>query len=192
MHCSIKTAVIVCAFSLATSAFASKNVLPDSCGADQVKFDVDLKKDQPAPAPAEAGKAQFVFIETMNRPSKTAAILGGISVPDMTARFGLDGTWVGAGKANSYFTLSVPPGDHHLCTSVKGEKDSVGMLTVAAEPGKTYYIEYKILPNITRVHGNNGSSGIGMMPTATFLVLSEDEGKFRVKASAVSNFKAKD
>ena len=185
-------AFVVCALGSASSAFASKNILPDACGADQVKFNVELKKDQPAPAGAEAGKAQLIFIETLNRPSTAAGLLGGISVPDMTARFGLDGMWVGADKANSYFALAVAPGDHHLCTSVKGEKDSVGLLTLSAEAGKTYYIEYKILPNITRVHGSNGSSGVGMMPTATFVVLSEDEGKFRVKASAMSNSKAKE
>jgi hypothetical protein len=39
------------------------------------------------------------------------------SVPRPTTRFGIDGAWVGATHANSYFYVSVDPGEHHLCAN---------------------------------------------------------------------------
>ena len=84
-------------------------MLPDACGDDSVKFDVKTEKGQPAPAPPPAGKAQIVFIQNFEKPSNTWM--------SPTIRVGMDGAWVGANQSNSYFTLTVDPGVHHLCVS---------------------------------------------------------------------------
>jgi hypothetical protein len=94
-------ALLLCASLVCAVPAHAKTILPDACGDDSVKLDVTTKKNQPAPAPPEAGKAQIVFSES-----------GGL-----IARFGMDGSWVGANDRDSYFAVEVAPGEHHLCLS---------------------------------------------------------------------------
>jgi hypothetical protein len=189
-------ALLLLAATLATAtAWAKPNILPDACGKDEIKFDVDTAKDAPMPgAPAE-GKAQIILIETFNRPSAWT----GVHVSDYAVRFGLDGTWIGATKSNSYFAIDVAPGDHHLCSSVRGSKDLIGTSTFNAEAGKIYYFEYKINPGISRgnasVIGSGGSasgSTVSISISGGFSQLDQDAGSFRVKASALATSKPKD
>jgi len=174
------------ALTLASAAHASRTVLPDACGDDKVHYDVEAKKDQPAPAAPADGKAQIVFIETLNRPS----FWTGAHVSDITTRFGMDGAWVGAARSNTYFTLDIAPGTHKLCTSVKGNKDMIAMTSFTAEAGKTYYYEFKIEPTVShgQVMVSGGATGASTSVTlnSSFKSLDEDEGKFRIKASALA------
>jgi len=165
-------------FALPVAARA-KTILPDSCGSDDVKFDVETKKDQPAPTAPEAGKAQFIFVQNTGTYEHM--------VPPI--RYGVDGAWVGANKANSYFAVSVDPGEHHICTSLqmgmgRGSlvKSSAQLATFTAEAGKTYYFEAAI--SIIR-GGNNGGGAVSFDLTQ----LSDDVGKYRVKAWKLANSK---
>lgn len=177
-------------FSLvfANSALA-KTILPDACGDDSVKFDVKTEKNQPAPAPPEAGKAQIVFSGS----------------GDAVIRYGVDGTWVGANNGNSYFVVSVSPGEHHLCAgwqSVFGNKSKkVGMATFVAEAGKVYYYEAAAKASgggggfISPATGpgviNGGGGYVRGSPRELFfslLPLGEDEGKYRIKAWELATF----
>jgi hypothetical protein len=173
---------------LAGTAHASKTILPDACGAGNVKFEIKQQKADAALPLPEDGKALFVFIETLEKS-------GVIGTP--TARFGMDGAWVGATKGNAYFTVSVPPGDHHLCSNWDKK---VGMASIKAEAGKTYYFQFKI----SLIHSGGGGSGTVMggpaagqpvmvnnaghtsVSSSNLDILSDDEGKYRVKASDVS------
>jgi len=66
-----------------------------ACGPDKVKFKVRTEKHQhPTPAP-QSGKARVY--------------LAGDSA------FAVDGQWVGASNPNTYFSLSLDPGEHHFC-----------------------------------------------------------------------------
>lgn len=78
------------------------------CGPASVKFEVNTDREQPAVPHPDPGKALVVFLQDDAQFNST---------PKPTARFGVDGTWVGATHANSYFYVSVDPGEHHLCTS---------------------------------------------------------------------------
>ena len=120
--------------SLLPLAQAQTNTLPDSCGDDKVNFDVKLEKRQPLPAGPESGSAQIVFIETLD---KAGTCMHCIS----TTRIGVDGKWAGANEGNSYFAISVPPGEHNLCTDVQSRsgKLQLGMGTLTAEAGKMFY-----------------------------------------------------
>jgi hypothetical protein len=173
----MKLAVCFVTLSLAAAAHASPVILPDSCGKDGVKFDVKTQQGQPVPAQVE-GKAQIVLIETFTR---LKYFTGGHS-PDILTRFGLDGDWIGATKADTYFTVDVPPGEHHLCSSVKGSPTLLGMTSFTAEAGKVYYYEFKIDMRLYGVPGNGGAQ-----LSATFLPLSDEEGKYRMKAYALSD-----
>src|SRR5579875_3797645 len=93
------------AFILLTSSFAftarAAVVLPDACGKNEVKFDVRAEKSSSSPASPGEGQAQIVFLETLHKPANVLV--------KPTVRFGVDGAWVGASKADSYFTVSVQP-----------------------------------------------------------------------------------
>jgi hypothetical protein len=181
MNGKTKFAMVLLTGVIATAAHAAPLILPDACGDDRVEFDATIQQGQPSPIPAE-GKAQIVFIETFTR---LKYFTGGHS-PDKLTRFGMDGSWVGATKADSYFTLDVPPGEHHLCSSVKGSERLLGMTTVTVEAGKIYYYEFKI---DMRLYGTVGNGGAQY--SATFGPLSDDEGKYRVKAYALSAVRPK-
>jgi hypothetical protein len=66
------------------------------------------------------------------------------STPKPTTRIGLDGTWIGANHGNSYFYLTVEPGEHHLCASWQstvgfGTRNKSAAAHFTAEPGGVYY-----------------------------------------------------
>ena len=166
-------ALFLCA-SLACAGQAWATILPDACGDDKVKFDVKTERSKTPPATPEAGKAQIVFIENENQ------MIG----PFMhaTVRFGMDGAWAGANNNNSYFTVTVDPGVHHLCASWQSAlpmlKKSIDVASFAAEPGKVYYFAAQV--TVISTGGNNANYTFTLSP------LDEDEGKYRVKAWKVS------
>lgn len=98
-------------FLLASSAIPStqsNSLGAPGCGPENVKFDVKTEsKQHPMPAP-EAGKALIFFLQDDAKFE---------SRPRPTTQFGIDGAWVGATQANSYFYVSVDPGEHHLCAN---------------------------------------------------------------------------
>jgi hypothetical protein len=173
-------ALLLCASLLAVTQARAKTILPDACGDDKVTFEVKTEKGQPPPAPPAEGKAQIVFIETQD---KTWGCLGCGTPP---TRFGMDGAWVGANQGDSYFTLDVAPGEHHLCAgwqSVFGHINKmVGMASLTAEAGKVYYFEAKATLHV-HSYGNNSHETDRDLE---FTQLNDDEGKYRVKASKLA------
>ena len=95
--------------------------------------------------------------------------------------------------------VSVTPGERHLCSSTQGiSLKEAAALELIAEAGKTYYYEAAI------GGGSSGGAIIGGGPGApmmmggggtrdhlSFLPLSDDEGKYRVKAWPLSISRAK-
>jgi hypothetical protein len=167
-----------------------KTILPDACGDDKVKFEVSTLKDQPAPEPPPAGSAQIIFVEEQN-------VKGGFHF--VTVRYGVDGNWVGANYGDSYFAVNVTPGIHHLCVNAQGDKKAVGMTSFTAEAGKVYYYEASTTltgspGSMVTTHGANGATSTGMVPGSVskffqFNQLSEDEGKYRIKAWKLATWK---
>jgi hypothetical protein len=171
--------LLLLCLSLVFAAQARATVLPDACGDDKVKFDVATQKNQPAPAPPEAGKAQIVFIENENQMIGTMMYA--------TVRFGLDGAWAGANYNNSYFAVTVDPGVHHLCaswqSSLKMIKKYVDVASFTAEPGKVYYFAANV--KVTPTGDNTANYDLGISQ------LNDDEGQYRVKAWKLANSKPK-
>jgi hypothetical protein len=160
---------------LALVAPIRATVLPDSCGADKVKFDVKTSKSLSAPAAPADGKALIVLIQTENQ------IVSPFS--GATIRFGMDGAWVGANNGNSYFTLAVDPGQHHLCVSWQSVfpqlKRNVDLTSFTAEPGKTYYFAAAV-DVVSREDVEFGLSAV-----------NDDKGSYLVKAAKVSTWTSK-
>jgi hypothetical protein len=123
------------------------------CGADDAKFDVSTKKPRQPIGKPDTGMALIVFLQDDVQFD---------SRPRPTTRFGIDGTWIGATTANSYFSVAVEPGEHHLCAKWQnfvGFTFGAGMNTAAAhftaEPGGVYFfvardrfIENEIPPEV--------------------------------------------
>lgn len=158
--------------------FASAaTVLPDACGNEKIGFEIQLRKNHPAPAAPEAGKGQVIFVEKSEKPPAIGCI-----GCDTVTRYGVDGAWVGATKDNSYFSISLDPGEHHLC-AVLGKEVDAEPLTV--EAGKTYYfqVEYKA---VGTDYGTPGHPNYQVKKHVHFSMLNEDQGKYRVEVSALS------
>jgi hypothetical protein len=70
-------------------------------------------------------------------------------------KIGLDGTWVGAFKVNSYFPVSVDPGEHHACMNVQSGTRLgrlVAFARITAEAGKVYYLRTQAFPAGNTIH----------------------------------------
>jgi Protein of unknown function (DUF2846) len=106
------------------------------CGPADLQFDVKTEgKQQAVPFP-DAGKALVFFLQD-------DAKFG--SRPRPTTRFGIDATWIGATHSNSYFYVSINPGEHHLCANWQNRvvlsihTRSMAAAHFTAEAGQTYY-----------------------------------------------------
>jgi|SRR5580692_1636598 hypothetical protein len=124
------------ALLFAGSALAQNQspVVAAACGPNSVAFAVKLDESRQTLAEPEPGKALIYFIQ------ETGA--GNCLGPCVT-RIGLDGVWVGAFKRNSYFSVSVDPGEHHSCVNVQSGTalgKVVAFAHVSAEAGKVYYL----------------------------------------------------
>jgi len=130
----MRLALAALLFAVSASAFAQTPSSPtaSACGAKNVSFEVKLDHTQHTLALPEPGKALVYFVQNLGPHN----YIGVINV-------GLDGSWVGANKNNSYFSVPVEPGEHHVCENVKSHFSSYGRLVelahFTAEAGKVYY-----------------------------------------------------
>ncbi len=79
-----------------------------ACGPANINFDAKEDKAKQSLAQIEPGKAAVYVIKDY-----AAKCLGGC----VTVRVGLDGAWIGANHARTYFFFTVSPGEHHLCSN---------------------------------------------------------------------------
>lgn len=181
--------LLLCASLIPAVQAVAKTILPDSCGEEDVKFDASTLKNQPATLPPPAGDAQIVFVEEQNARASFHLV---------TVRYGVDGNWAGANYGDSYFVLNVAPGIHHLCVNAQGDKKAVGVTSFTAEAGKVYY--YEASTTVTRSGGGMvtmtgaGGTSTGMAAGSVnkffqFTQLSEDEGRYRIKAWKLATWK---
>ena len=178
-----RTAALSACFLLAASPALAKTVLPDACGNVKDEFDVKTQTVETPLVTPQAGKALIVFVLNMDRH-------GSIHFGSETVRFGIDGKWAGADHGNSYFTIEVDPGVHHLCTNWQGKKQA-SALSLTAEAGKTYIYQaqiYERTQTVTAGSGTHHSTHSSTDRNFDFSLMDEDEGKFLVKASKLSTF----
>jgi hypothetical protein len=137
----MKIALIALLFALAALAQAQTAGLPTACGPKDAGFDVKLDKSQQTPAPPEPGKAQVYFI----RDDGLSGAIGRLGYP--STKIGIDGVWVGASLGNSYFSVSVVPGEHHVCMNLDSRhyEHKVELAHFTAETGKVYYFRTRLI-----------------------------------------------
>jgi len=132
----VTTALTTTALAQNTSTFPAA---APGCGTTDIKFDVKTDKSQHPAVQPEPGKAVVYFVEDDTQFQ---------SRPVPLTRIGLDGTWVGANKGNSYFYLVVDPGEHHLCANWQsfvgfGANHQSAAAHFTAEAGQSYYFTVK-------------------------------------------------
>ena len=131
--------VLFFAFLTSFAFAADPSAVSSACGPSNTKFDVSTETNAAAPTLPE-GKALVYVIEVFERPINQWA--------KPTTKIGLDGSWVGANKDNSYIAFPVEPGEHHLCVTwqsvFKTYSRKVGLASLSAEAGKTYYFRTRI------------------------------------------------
>jgi hypothetical protein len=184
MKASIGVFLVCASVLFATQVQAT--TLPDACGSDGTKFSIHTQKNQTTPAGPDAGLARIVFIEQIEKQGPDLCFNCNVET-----RFGVDGKWVGANKGNSYFIYDLPPGEYHLCVNWQSHIHSlaknVGVGSINVEAGDVYYFE-------ARVVMKQRDAGFGRTEDVNRLALtqlSEDEGKYAVKISALSRSKPK-
>ncbi len=128
-------AMLLTAPALAQTAPASPAA---ACGPENVSFKVSQDESQRALAPPDPGKARVYFIHD-------AGTSWSVGYP--TVKVAVDGTWVGANHSSSYFSVSVDPGEHHVCatlqSSLVAQRVELAHFTAAAET--VYYYRTRLV-----------------------------------------------
>jgi hypothetical protein len=193
----MKFTIAIFVVTLSATLQAAASTWPNACGKDSTQFKVKTSKKQAELVAPEAGKALIIFTESVS----------GEFASDPIARFGVDGSWVGANKGASYFAVSVAPGEHHLCavrqSGAKSDRVNVGEATVKAEAGNVYYYDFKITRTPIGSPKESGGGGLPGTPhdmtakepetvdTVAFVALDEKEGKHLMNVSPQSVSTAK-
>ena len=168
-------------FLLASSAVPLTQSDPLSapgCGPAKVKFDVKTESGQHVLPSPEPGRAVVFFLQD-------DAKFG--SIPRPTTRFGIDGNWVGATHANSYFYVFVDPGEHHLCADWQSwvgpmPTRSAAATHFTAEAGKAYFFRAQDIA-ITEHPGGP----IISEPEVVLKPVDSDEGQVLMKSFSFSS-----
>jgi len=124
----------------AASAFAQNpaDVAKAACGPKGVSFDVNLDRSKHALTQPDPGKARIYFIHQAGNHATFGV--------NPTTRIGIDGAWVGAYRSNAYFSVSVGPGEHHLCADLQSlaTGHQLELAHFTARAGKMYYYRTRL------------------------------------------------
>jgi len=135
----MKIALVTLLFA-ASSAFAQvASAAPTAaCGPENVSFKVKLDDSQHTLAQPDPGKARVYFFGDAGT---------SITVGYPTVKIAMDGTWVGANHGNSYFSVSVEPGEHHVCVTLQSSlvAQRVELAHFTAEAEKVYYYRTRLV-----------------------------------------------
>jgi hypothetical protein len=141
--------IVLIALFFAISAFPQdpSSRVASACGPQNVSFDVKLDDSQHTIAQPDPGKAQVYFIQAK---SPKPYAIGGTVV----STIGIDGTWVGENKSDSYFLVSVEPGEHHVCANVQATYlgHTMELSHFKAEAGNVYYFRERVVPTPAGVY----------------------------------------
>jgi uncharacterized protein DUF2846 len=161
-------------FLIAVPLFAQNQVLAPTaaCGNFSVSMAVNLDDSQHSVAQPEPGKARIYFFQDTGQ---------AITVAYPTTKIGIDGSWVGANKKDSYFSVDVDPGEHHLCAAIQSAfiRKYVELARLNAEAGKVYYYRTRIF------YSQNGPEYFSFSPA------DSDEGNYLIESVPLATAKAK-
>jgi hypothetical protein len=134
----MKIAWAILLFAASAVAQSSAVATNAACGVEVVNFNVKLEDSAPASAPPAPGKALIYFIHDAGTSELFAY---------PTTKLGVDGKWAGANHGNSYFSISVDPGEHHMCATLQSSlvASRVELAHFMAEAEKVYYYRTRLV-----------------------------------------------
>jgi hypothetical protein len=101
-------------------------------------------------------------------------------------KLGMDGEWIGSFKANSFITMPVRPGVHHVCVNIQSNSSLGRMVALAhfnAKAGKTYYFRAQYLGGVATLYP--------VQDYVSLDPLDSDEAKYLIAYYPVSVAQAK-
>lgn len=165
------TVVVLIAMLFAASASAQQQLagVAAACGPRDVNFDAKRGDSGHSLPQVELGKAQLVVIQDLG----VLACLAGC----ITTKIGVDGAWAGALQHSSYFSLSIDPGEHHVCAQRQSRFASLNQMLAlthfTAETGKVYYLRTRtfagrdqILMDLDQVDSDEGRYLVSVYPVS--------------------------
>ena len=172
----MKAAVAFMLFAVSAFAFAQDQSSIQSaqaaCGPSPAKFDVSETKPETKKVLPDSDPARALVYVIEEQKFK--------AVRDVTARFAVDGQWVGANRGNSYFFFFADPSEHHLCVDWISDHVRNGRLVslnhFTARAGETYYFRIR----------TSGSPNVVDGATLDLDAINSDEGKLLVASSALA------
>jgi hypothetical protein len=131
---------IVAFLFVAFASASAQNPLPPACGPNDVSFNVKLDKSQHSLTQPEPGKARIYFINDLG-------VVRTLRTQTEPLRLGVDGAWVGASHGNSYFSVSIDPGEHHICAALQYYREAklVVVAHLQVEAGRTYFYRTRLV-----------------------------------------------
>ena len=172
MRCTPFLLAVLLALPAVAQNAKPADVLASACGPADTKFKATTEAAGKAQMPSP-DKAMVYVIGVQERVGFCPLSCG------VTLKVGLDGGWIGATNGNSFLSMVVDPGEHHLCTAwqskLKSLRNHLQLAGFAAEPGQTYYFRAHITPGTTE-----SISGFELQ------AVNADEGKLLVASSPKS------
>ena len=109
-----------------------------ACGHENVSFNVRQDDSGHTLTQPDPGKARVYFIHDAG----TSFTLG---YP--TVKFALDGAWIGANHGNSYFSVVIDPGQHHMCVNLQSNlvQQRVELAHFTATADTIYYYRTRLV-----------------------------------------------
>jgi hypothetical protein len=144
--------------------------LPAACGPNDVSYDVRYDREAHSKAQPEQGKARIYFIHDEG----ATPTLWSNEKPIL---LGADGAWLGANLHNSYFSVLINPGEHHVCaaTQYSREVKLVALTHFQAEAGMVYFFRTRVIVpgaiynlEISSVDSDEGEYLIASYPLSIF------------------------
>ena len=171
----MKVALFVLLFAASAFAQVPSSSLPVACGLEKVGFNVKLDDTQHALAQPEPGKALVYILRD------DGVLPNPDNLPYPVIKIGIDGAWVGANEGNSWFAVTVEPGEHGVCASPQSIFELGHIVELAhftAETGKTYYFRARFTLTKRQAYLNLDS-------------LDSDQGKYLIASFPLSVSHAK-
>jgi hypothetical protein len=134
----MKLGLALMLFAVSGFAQAQTAAPTAACGPGGVSYKVKLDDTPQSLLLTEPGKARIFFIHESG---------GADSIAYPTLKVGVDGAWVGANHADSYFSISVEPGEHHFCTTLQSSfyGGALELAHLNAEAGKSYFYRTRLI-----------------------------------------------
>ena len=134
----MKVALIPLLLAVSALAQGSSPSPVSACGSGNVSFNVKLDDTRQSLSQPGPGKALIYFIHESGEASLLAY---------PTTKVALDGAWVGANHNDSFFFVSVDPGEHHICAMLQSSfyADGLELAHLTAEAGRTYFYRTRFI-----------------------------------------------